>query len=114
MMRKRKEVRKMSKMNIIYSYSLDQAIEDGVLVEMFKKRWKELSNGKPIVATVRIAEELSQAALIEIWNEYVGWRKTIGPTSPEEERLFKTMMNGKTIWVLEDGAAFTLLYPADY
>src|SRR3954468_11938117 len=36
--------------NIVYSYSLDQAIEDGYLVEIFKKRWKDLSGGKPIVA----------------------------------------------------------------
>jgi hypothetical protein len=36
---------------VITIYSLKQAIEDGVLVEIFKNRWGELSGGKPIVAT---------------------------------------------------------------
>jgi hypothetical protein len=36
------------------------------------------------------------------------------PTLPEEEQLFATMMNSKKIWVIEDGAAFTLMHPEDY
>jgi hypothetical protein len=34
--------------NVIFAYTLDQAIEDGVLVEIFKHRWGQLSGGKPI------------------------------------------------------------------
>jgi hypothetical protein len=30
---------------------------------------------------------------------------------PEEDRLFHTSMNDTTGWVIEDGAAFTLMYP---
>jgi type I site-specific restriction endonuclease len=30
---------------VITAYSLKQAVEDGVLVEIFKKRWGELSAG---------------------------------------------------------------------
>ena len=41
----------MNDMDVIYAYTLKQAIEDGVLVEISKKRWKDLSAGKPIVAT---------------------------------------------------------------
>ena len=37
-----------------------------------------------------------------------------GPTLPEEEQMFHTTMNGKKVWVIEDGAAFTLMYPEDY
>jgi hypothetical protein len=33
---------------------------------------------------------------------------------PEEQQLFATTMNSKTVWVIEDEAAFTLMYPADY
>ena len=37
------------------------------------------------------------------------WRKHTEPFLPEEERLFHTKMNSKTVWVIEDGAAFTLM-----
>src|SRR4051794_2395366 len=110
----RLEVIYVSDKNVIFEYTLEQAIADGVLVEVFKNRWKELSSGKPIVATAHIFGEISLAGLMEIWNEYVAWRKTIMPTLPEEDQLFHTGMNGKTVWVMEDGAAFTILYPEDY
>jgi hypothetical protein len=99
---------------VIAVYTLEQAIEDGVLVEVFKKRWKDLSGGKPIVATSHIFGEISLAGLMEIWNEFVEWRKMVMPTLPEEDQLFHTIMNYKTVWVLEDGQAFTILYPEDY
>ena len=99
---------------VVYAYTLDQAIADGVLVEVFKDRWHKLSSGKPIVATSHILNEISLAGLMEIWNEYVDWRKNILPCLLEEDQLFHTGMNDKTVWVLEDGQAFTILYPEDY
>jgi hypothetical protein len=99
---------------VISTYTLQQAIEDGGLVEIFKNRWKTLSGGKPIVATAHLFNEVSLAGLLEIWNEYVAWRKHTEPTLPEEERLFTSTMNDHKVWVLEDGEAFTLLYPEDY
>jgi hypothetical protein len=107
--------------DVISTYPLEQAIKDGVLVEIFKNRWEELSNGKPIVATASDAvatahlfHEVSLAGLLEIWNAYVYWQTHIMPTLPEEDRLFATTMNNKTVWVIADGAAFTLMYPEDY
>jgi hypothetical protein len=100
--------------DVISKYPLERAIEDGVLVEIFKYRWPALSGGKPIVATAHLFNEISLAGLMEIWNEYVHWQKHIMPTLPEAERLFHTTMNGETVWVIEDGAAFTLMYPDDY
>ena len=100
--------------DVIYSYPLEQAIEDGVLVAVFKKRWDVLSSGKPIVATSHLFESVSLAALVEIWNEFVHWRKTVMSTLPEEEQMFVTKVNNESIWVIEDGQAFTLLYPEDY
>ena len=99
---------------VIIGYTLSQAIADGVLVEIFKNRWGQLSGGKPMVATAHLFGEVSQAGLLEIWNEYVTWRRNVEPTLPDEDRLFHTSMNGKTVWVIEDGQAFTLLYPEDY
>ncbi len=73
-----------------------------------------LSGGKPIVATSHIAGEVSLAGLMEIWNEYANWKKHVEPKLPEEERFFITRMNSKKVWVMEDGQAYTILYPEDY
>ena len=100
--------------DVISTYTLQQAIEDGVLVEIFKNRWKTLSGGKPIVATAHLFTAVSLAGLLEIWNAFVQWKKAVEPTLPEEERIFKTTMNSETVWVIEDGQAFTLMYPEDY
>ena len=100
--------------DVIYKYTLEQAIADGVLVEIFKNRWEQLTSGKPLVATVGIYNAFSLAALQEIWNEYVVWRQQVMPTLPEEKQLFSTRMNDKKVWVLEDGEAFTILFPEEY
>jgi hypothetical protein len=51
---------------VIATYPLQQAIKDGVLVELFKNRWHELSAGKPIVATAHLAQDISLAGLMDI------------------------------------------------
>jgi hypothetical protein len=99
---------------VISSYPLEQAIEDGSLVPIFKNRWQQLSGGKPIVTTAGIVEAFSLAAIREIWNEYVTWRKEVMPTLPEEDQLFSTKMNDQKVWVIEDGAVFTILFPSEY
>ena len=99
---------------VISGYTLEQAVADGEMAEIFKNRWEELSGGKPIVATAHLFNEVSLAGLREIWNEFAHWRQNIMPTLPENERLFQSHMNKKTVWVIEDGAAFTLMYPEDY
>jgi hypothetical protein len=60
---------------VISRYPLAQAIKDGILVEVFKNRWHELSGGKPIVATAHLHSAISLAGLMEIWNEFVTWQK---------------------------------------
>ncbi len=100
--------------DVISVYTLQQGIADGLLVEVFKNRWQQLTGGKPIVATRATVEAFSMAALMEIWNAYVQWRKTVQPTLPEAEDLFTTQMNDKAVWVMEDAAAFTILFPDDY
>jgi hypothetical protein len=100
--------------DVIAAYPLEQAVADGVLVEIFKDRWGQLSGGKPIVATAHLFNEVSLAGLLEIWNAYVNWREHVEPKLPEEEWMFRTTMNGETVWAIEDGVAFTLLYPDDY
>ena len=100
---------------LISEYSLEQAIEDGVLVEVFKNRWQELSvRESQLSQPAHLFSQVSLAALLEIWNEYVEWRTNVMPTLPEEDQMFVTTMNGEKVWLLEDGAAFTMLYPEDY
>jgi hypothetical protein len=99
---------------VIAAYPLKQAIEDGVLVEIFKHRWDELSHGKPIVATAQLTQEISLAGLMGIWHAFAYWREHVMLTLPEAEQLFQMTMNGETVWVIEDDAAFTLMYPEDY
>jgi hypothetical protein len=104
----------MKNTTVIIGYTLQHAIADEVLIEIFKNRWQELSGGKPIVATKHLFNEVSLAGLREIWNEYVVWREKIMPMLPEEKQLFVTTMNSNKVWVIEDGQAFTLMYPEDY
>ncbi len=108
------EVMYVSNDTMTFEYTLKQAIDDGFLVEVFKNRWPELSSGKPIVATAHLFGEVSLAGLREIWNEFAEWQKNIMPTLPEEEQLFATSMNGLKIWLIEDGQAYTMMYPEDY
>jgi hypothetical protein len=103
----------VSKDTLIIEYTLQQAIADGVLAEVFKNRWKKLTGGKPIVATSHLFNEISLAGLMEIWNEFVVWKRKTEPESSREE-IFTTKMNGKEIWLMEDGQAYTMLYPEDY
>ena len=104
----------MSDDTVISEYTLQQAIADGVLVEVFKNRWGQLSGWKPIVATSHLFSDVSEAGLLEIWNEFVDWKRHTESTLAEEERLFATSMNDKKVWVIEDNAAYTLMYPEDY
>jgi hypothetical protein len=104
----------MNDSTVIYTYTLEQAIEGGVLVEIFKTSWTGLSSEKPIVATRAIYGAYSPAALQEIWNDYVQWRTQVMPSLPEDEQLFSTTMNSETVWVLEDDAGFTILFPDEH
>lgn len=101
-------------MDTIYSYTWEQAVEDGVLVELFKNRWNELTGGKPLLVTAHAFEEFSLAAFQEIWNEYVAWKKNVEPTLAEEDKMFTTKMNSETLWLMDDGVVYTIMFPEDY
>jgi hypothetical protein len=99
---------------VIHAYGLAEAIEDGILVPLWPDRWMQMTGGKPIVASTPLHATVSEAELIEVWNGYVHWRTHVMATLPVEDQMFETLMDGQRVWVLEDGAAFTLLYPEDY
>jgi len=103
---------------IISEYSLEQAIEDGVLVEVFSYNTKDFvekyTNGKPVVATAHLFNAVSQTDLTDLWNKYIEWRLHVKDTLPEEDQLFVTTLKGDKVWVIEDGQTVTMLYPEDY
>jgi hypothetical protein len=49
-----------------------------------------------------------------VWDKYVTWRQTVMPKLKEEDQMFVTKVGGKKVWVIEDGAAFTAMFPEDY
>jgi len=93
---------------VISRYTRQQAVEDGILVEIL--RW----NGIPVMATSHIRDEFGLSELFGIWHEFRFWKENEEAKLPEEERLFHTEKNGKKVWVIEDGQAFTIMYPEDY
>lgn len=104
----------MDEWTVISSYPWQQAVEDGLLVELLKHRWYELTGDIPLLATAHIFEEISLAGLMEIYNEFVMWRRDIMPTLREQDKMFVSTMNGNAVWLIEDGTTFTLMYPEDY
>jgi hypothetical protein len=97
---------------IISKYPLNQALEDGVLVKLCDIRFGiEI---KPLVATSHLLEEIEKDQVMKVWDEYAQWRQNIMPKLPEEKQMFVTKVNGKKVWVMEDGAAFTAMFPEDY
>src|SRR3954452_16621408 len=100
------------KIKIIASYTLDQAIEDGILVKLCNIKWGRVT--KLYIATTHIFNDIGLDGAMEIWKGFVEWKTKICPTLPEEEQLFHTGVGRKKIWIIEDVSAYTLMYPEDY
>jgi hypothetical protein len=97
---------------IISKYPLSQALADGVLVKLCDIRFGiEI---KPLIATAHLLDEIERDQVMKVWDEYVTWRQNVMPKLPEEEQMFVTKVNNKKVWLIEDGAAFTVMYPEDY
>lgn len=94
--------------DIISKYTMSQAVDDGVLVQVL--RW----NGKPVMATTHLSDEFGVEGLLDIWHEFRDWKEREEAKLAEEDRLFSTQKKGQKIWVIEDGEAFTIMYPSDY
>src|SRR3954451_16312539 len=92
--------------DVIDTYTIKQAIEEGVLIKMFVR------DGKPVVVTTHVWNdfEIGREELVDVWSKFKLWKEKIEPTLPEEERLFVTYKDDKKIWVIEDGVAYTIMY----
>jgi hypothetical protein len=97
---------------IISKYPMPQAIADGMLVKLCDIRFGiEI---KPFVATSHLLEGIGREKVMQLWDEYVAWRQDVMPYLPEEDQMFVTKIDGKRVWLIEDGAGFTAMYPEDY
>jgi hypothetical protein len=95
-------------------YALQEAIAFGAVVEMLKDEWPKFTGGKPIVATAQVAEDHNYFGISAIWHQYRIWRTHAMPKLPEDERVFVAYTGTRSIWVIEDPQAFTILYPEEY
>jgi len=98
---------------VIHSYSVDQALADGVLQEPFDNRCYNSHPPKRLVMTAAIAESLTHADLQKVWDGWLEWILT-AEELPEEERMYTFDFHGRQVWVLEDGVAITILFAEDY
>jgi hypothetical protein len=97
---------------IISKYPLNQAIDDGMLVKLCDIRIG--IEVKSLVATSHLLDGIGKDRIMKVWDEYVNWRREVMPKLAEEDQMFVTHADGKKIWVIEDGVAFTAMYPEDY
>jgi hypothetical protein len=95
--------------NVIFAYTLREAIADGVLHPL---GWV---NDKPLIGTAGTVADLSGDERNKLFDQFLHWQREVEPSLPEEERMFTaTASNGKRVWVIDDGVAVTLLYPEEY
>ncbi len=95
--------------NVIFAYTLAEAIDDGVLQQL---GW---AAGKPLMGTAAIVEEVTAREREGLFRDFLRWQQETEPGLAEEDRMFvATASTGETVWVIDDGAAITLLYPSDY
>ena len=97
---------------IISTYTQEQAIEDGLLAKLCDIRWRGVV--RPYVGTTNVLAHIGYDGAMEIWKEFVDWRIHVMPTLPEEERLFYTGVDGRKVWIIEDDADYTVMYPENY
>lgn len=98
---------------IIHTYTLAEAIEDGVLIPVIVDRIRLIPPQPIIVMTVSVAEAIDRDGLQSIWDAYCAWFAT-AHLLPEEDQLFTCQVDGQTVWVIEDANAITFLLPEDY
>ena len=95
--------------NVIFEYTLSEAIADGVLHPL---GWVD---GKPLIGTAGTVADLPRDERQRLFADFLQWQRDIEPTLAEEDRMFvATASNNQKVWVIDDGAAITLLYPSEY
>jgi len=59
---------KLKDAEIIAIYTLDEAIDDGVIAKLCDIRWNGVI--KPFIATTHVLEDIGRDGALEIWKEF--------------------------------------------
>ncbi|MGI8482655.1 MAG: hypothetical protein ACR2OU_00135 [Thermomicrobiales bacterium] len=99
----------MENENVIFAYTLAEAIDDGVLVGL---GWAQ---DTPLIGTAAIVQDVSAQEREGLFRDVLRWQRETEPGLAERDRMVvATASTGQTVWVIDDGVAMTLLYPSDY
>lgn len=98
---------------ILFRYTLEQALEDGVLIPVIVDRIRLIPPQPIIVMTVSVAEAVDLDGLQRIWEAYCAWFAT-AHLLPEDDRLFTIQVDGQAVWVIEDEQSICVLFPEEY
>jgi hypothetical protein len=111
---------------VIFSYTWQQGVADGILQPIWQLHWKELTGraDKPLLATTNLIGSLRKypwmddgnvaATLMAFYAMYLSWFINERPHLAEEDQMFVHSWNDETIWVIDDGTTITMLLPEDY
>jgi hypothetical protein len=100
-------------MNVISQYTVQDAEADGVLTRLWSD--DEAAFDKPVYATIGIMSDLESLERQKIMGAYRTWLKYLKDALPEEDRMFACeAVNGKRVWVLDDGVTIVMMYPHEY
>jgi hypothetical protein len=107
----------MTRREIIFSYTNEQAIQDGTFIDVTPKSRKK-SPWRWIV-TQAVHEALSMAAIIEAYNDTVAEIKKRGRIETHHVPYKRVTFNDAEYWVFieprgNDGLYFKIITPSDY
>ncbi len=97
---------------VISIYSVQEAIDDGVLVEILKSDWHWLTNSKPVLATATVVTDIPEADLKQLWNYFAPMRNKL--IKEGEQPYVRAPYKGDIILIVEDGEVVTFMYPSEY
>lgn len=106
------------------TYTNEDALRDGVIIKILPKTWEQLGD-KQIYISKTLADyisinRISNQRLIDMWNNFMEWKKETQPYLPAERDNFTYSLHGKKVQaVLGDvtlslgSEPVTFLFPED-
>ena len=107
--------------NVIFSYSTDQAIEDGVLVHPFPDKFRYLLLSAAVFADIEQkiedTERTLAQAIIPLMDDAIMLMRAARQKDPDEYMVTEGLegnITGKTLWVaMNEVGGLTIMYPED-
>lgn len=99
---------------VVHSYTLSDAINDGVLVPLFLDEGKYPADGKHVVATSNLLDAIGVEATLKVWDEFQVWKRDVMPTLPEEDQLYAPVVGEHELFIIEDSVSYCIMLRTDY